>query len=96
MCGAQNGYPHAPECPYPYYGNDDAKQTHWQEQYKKSSPTALHIMINNLALWQSHCLQVHAKWSGSWKSDYKEAHDILATAGFTLNAKACELAIKSG
>lgn len=29
LCGAQDGYPHLPECPFPYYGNDVIIMQKW-------------------------------------------------------------------
>lgn len=28
-CGAQAGYPHRKDCPYPYFGNDPDKLKKW-------------------------------------------------------------------
>ena len=28
-CGAQPGYPHAPDCPFPYFGRDPKREDEW-------------------------------------------------------------------
>lgn len=33
MCGAENSYPHAPKCPYPYYGSDMGREVDWQQHH---------------------------------------------------------------
>lgn len=31
MCGAQPGYPHDPDCPYPYFGHSESEQYRWMK-----------------------------------------------------------------
>ena len=50
-------------------------------------------MMNNTALWKSHVLDCHAMWSAQWKHDLKKSATILHEAGFTLNARAVQIAI---
>lgn len=35
MCGAQAGYPHKWDCPYPYYGSSERCMADWQERRNK-------------------------------------------------------------
>jgi hypothetical protein len=34
QCGAQSGYPHAEDCPYPYFFGDDAGVAKWEQAHK--------------------------------------------------------------
>jgi hypothetical protein len=41
-CGAQPSYPHADDCPYPFYGRDAAGESRWlEERSKKRQSTAV-------------------------------------------------------
>lgn len=31
MCGAQPGYRHSADCPFPYYGQDKGEMDRWQD-----------------------------------------------------------------
>jgi hypothetical protein len=30
------GYPHNPECPYPYYGRDEKRESDWNKAYQEN------------------------------------------------------------
>ena len=35
QCGSQAGYPHAEDCPYPYFRSDEAGATKWNIAHEK-------------------------------------------------------------
>jgi len=34
LCGAQPGYPHKPDCPFPYYGRSGQIMGKWHREHK--------------------------------------------------------------
>lgn len=34
QCGVQDGYPHKPDCPYPYYGNNMDEIKKWLKAWE--------------------------------------------------------------
>ena len=35
MCGAEDGYPHDPLCPYPYFGRNVKLEENWIRAYRE-------------------------------------------------------------
>ena len=45
-CGTQRSYPHRPNCPYPYFGNEEDEINEWKDAYyrlAKKTPRWNHL-----------------------------------------------------